>query len=469
MTTSKPVAFWPYRALARRGPMPESAAGTLRVVWRNRAFRALVVGETVSVTGTQMSALALPWFVLRTSGSAVTVSAVIGAQLVALLLAGVPSGELAHRYGIRKTMLLSNLFAAVLTALIPALHAVGLLSVPVLISVAFCLGIAISPYFACRQSLLPELLGEDEVAFRQGMALFQMAFRTASWFGPAVGGVLIVWASPTAVLLVDASTFLLAFAVLTRWVNADTPRTGALERIRLLRGVRFLLQNRLIGALALGQALSQTAYQGLLFALPILAYRSYAQNARTAGLLLAGWGLGSFLGSVWSLRSKANTNAVRVTVITWFLQSLPLWLLVVPVPAAVAVLIVLMSGAANGIRVPAMMGVWAVSTPRHVRPQSMSAMATLGTAFSLGAVAGSGLLLDTLGLGPVFLLVALTSTAGAVTFLRVARRVTSPRSDSDDTEVEVASPTMGGSSQGNANANARSGDKPRASETSRYR
>lgn len=405
--------------------MPGSTGGTLGLVLRNRGFRALVVGETVSVTGTQMSALALPWFVLRTSGSAVTVSAVFGAQLVALLLVGIPSGALAHRFGIRRTMLLSNLLAAVLTALIPALHAVGLLSVPVLMSVAFCLGIAISPYFACRQSLLPELLGEDEVAFRQGMALFQLAFRTASWLGPALGGVLIVWASPTAVLLVDASTFLLAFAVLARWVNADTPPTGVRERVRPLRGVRFLLENRLVGALALGQALSQTAYQGLVFALPLLAYQSYDQNARTAGLLLAGWGLGSFLGSLWSLRSGADTDAIRVTIVTWFLQSLPLWFLVLPVPAAVAVLIVFMSGAANGIRVPAMMGVWAVSTPRDDRPQSMSAMATLGTALSLGAVAGSGLLLDALGLGPVFLLVALISTAGAIIFLRVARRLRS--------------------------------------------
>lgn len=405
--------------------MPQSAAGTLRVVLRNRGFRALVVGETVSVTGSQMSALALPWFVLRTSGSAVTVSAVFGAQLVALLLVGIPSGAFAHRYGIRRTMLLSNLLAAVLTALIPALHAVGLLSVPVLIAVAFGLGIAISPYFACRQSLLPELLGEDEVAFRQGMALFQMAFRTASWLGPAVGGVLIVWASPTAVLLVDASTFLLAFAVIARWVSSDAPPSGPVEPMRPLSGVRFLLRNRLVGALALGQALSQTAYQGLVFALPILAYRSYSQNARTAGLLIAGWGLGSFLGSVWSLRSDANTDAVRITVVTWFLQSLPLWFLVLPVPAAAAVLIVFMSGAANGIRVPAMMGVWAVSTPRDVRVQSMSAMATLGTAFSLGAVAGCGLLLDTLGLGPMFLLLALISTAGAVIFLRVARRLSS--------------------------------------------
>lgn len=92
--------------------------------------------------------------------------------------------------------------------------------------------------------------------------------------------------------------------------------------------------------------------------------RSYGQNARTAGLLLAGWGLGSFLGSAWSLRWAADTNGIRITTVTWFAQSLPLWFLVLEVPAAAAVVIVFVSGAANGIRVPAMMGVWATSTPR---------------------------------------------------------------------------------------------------------
>ena len=415
--------------------MPPSAPPMLRVVLRNRGFRALVIGETVSVTGTQMSALALPWFVLRTSGSAVTVSAVVGAQLLALLLTGIPSGAFAHRYGIRRTMLLSNLLAAALTALIPILHSVGLLSVPALLAVAFGLGVAISPYFACRQSLLPELLDEDEVAFRQGMAVFQMAFRTASWLGPAIGGALIALASPSAVLLVDAFTFLLAFGVLARWVRRDAPRTEAVARMRPLSGVQFLLKNRLVGALALGQALSQTAYQGLVFALPILAFRSYGQNARTAGLLLAGWGLGSFLGSVWSLRSNSDTNGIRTTTVTWFAQSLPLWFLVLEVPAAVAVLIVFVSGAANGIRVPAMMGVWATSTPRDARPQSMAAMATLGSAFSLAAVPACGLLLDRLGLGPVFALVALISTVGAVTFMRVSRHL--------DGEKTPMTPTRG--------------------------
>lgn len=400
-----------------------SAAATLRVVLKNPGFRALVVGETVSVTGSQMSALALPWFVLRTTGSAITVSAVVGAQLVALLLVGIPSGAFAQRYGIRRTMLLSNLLAAVLTGLIPALHAVGLLTVPALLGVAFCLGVAISPYFACRQSLLPELLDEDDAAFRQGVALFQMAFRTASWLGPAIGGALIAWASPSAVLVVDACTFLLAFGVLARWVRHDAPRSEAVGRIRPLSGVLFLFRNRLVGALALGQALSQTAYQGLVFALPILAFRSYGENARTAGLLLAGWGLGSFLGSVWALRSSAGSDGIRVTVVTWFMQSLPLWFLVLPVPAAVAVFIVFVSGAANGVRVPAMMGVWATSTPRDARPQSMAAMATLGSAFTLGAVPACGLLLEAVGLGPVFALVALISTVGAITFTRVSSRL----------------------------------------------
>ena len=60
--------------------MPETSGSVLR----SRPFRAVLASEVVSTTGTQMTWLALPWFVLLTTGSATRMALVIAAELVGI-------------------------------------------------------------------------------------------------------------------------------------------------------------------------------------------------------------------------------------------------------------------------------------------------------------------------------------------------------------------------------------------------
>jgi len=74
-------------------------------VLKSRALRALLVAETISTTGSQMTWLALPWFVLVTTGSAVRMSFVIAAGFAGYVVVGVPAGAVISRFGARRTML----------------------------------------------------------------------------------------------------------------------------------------------------------------------------------------------------------------------------------------------------------------------------------------------------------------------------------------------------------------------------
>ncbi len=63
-------------------------------IWHNRALRALISGQTVSRLGSQMTFLALPWFVLETTGSAARMGVVLAVELAPVGLFGIPSGAL---------------------------------------------------------------------------------------------------------------------------------------------------------------------------------------------------------------------------------------------------------------------------------------------------------------------------------------------------------------------------------------
>src|SRR5436305_4270858 len=118
--------------------MTEPATGREGAV--RRALVGLLAADVISTTGTEMTALALPWFVLVVSGSATRMGAVLGAEFAGMAVLGLWSGAVADRLGARRAMLAADLLRAVLIALVPLLHAVGALSFPVLLAVGFVVG-----------------------------------------------------------------------------------------------------------------------------------------------------------------------------------------------------------------------------------------------------------------------------------------------------------------------------------------
>ena len=100
------------------------------MILRQRSLVALLVAETISTTGMQMTWLALPWFVLTTTGSAGRMVLVLLAESVGLAAFGLPAGSLLSRVGSRRLMMLSDGLRGPLTLSIPILHWEGLLSFP---------------------------------------------------------------------------------------------------------------------------------------------------------------------------------------------------------------------------------------------------------------------------------------------------------------------------------------------------
>jgi hypothetical protein len=68
-----------------------------------------------------MTMVALPWFVLVTTGSASRTILVLAAEVAPMALLGIPSGSLVGRLGARPMMLLSDLLRAGMVVLIPVL------------------------------------------------------------------------------------------------------------------------------------------------------------------------------------------------------------------------------------------------------------------------------------------------------------------------------------------------------------
>src|SRR5881227_2838392 len=131
-------------------------------MWRNRSLLGLLTAELVSLTGTSMTFVALPWFVLSTTGSTAKMGWVLAAEMLPIAIFGIPAGTVIAKLGAKRTMLLSDAFRGPLLLIIPILHHYGRLSFPALLGATFAVGTFAAPYFASSRLVVPEVAGEDE-------------------------------------------------------------------------------------------------------------------------------------------------------------------------------------------------------------------------------------------------------------------------------------------------------------------
>jgi MFS family permease len=380
-------------------------------ILRHRPLRALLAAEVISSTGTQMTWLALPWFVLVTTGSPTRMAMVMAAELFGFAAASLPAGPLLQRLGARRTMLLADAARAPLMLLVPLLHWTGHLTYAPLVALALLLGMLGAPFFTAQRVIVPELLGEDERTVGQANALFQGAIRTTLLLGPPLAGVLIGVFDAATVLVIDAGSFVASFLLVALFVPA-TERAPQTEESRgVLSGFRFVARDRLLRVWMPLFLAGDAGWQAFFAAVPVLVVERFGADAKIAGLLFAAFGAGSVCGNVLSFRFLAERiEGLRLVALSVPFQALPLWLLPLDVGAAVLFLALLASGVANGICNPSIHTIMTLRVPPALRPKALAAMGTLwGAAQPLGLLI-AGPVLAVFGARPVLVAFAAIQT-----------------------------------------------------------
>ena len=389
---------------------------------RNRSLASLLVAELVSLTGSSMTFVALPWFVLITTGSTARMGWVLAAELIPVGLLGIPAGGLIGRLGAKVTMNLSDAARVPLMTAIPILHWTGHLSFPLLLALVFLMGCFLAPYYASSRLVLPEVVGEDEQLVAQGSAFVQAANQLTQLGGPVLGGLLIAWISAPAVLLIDACTYAFSFLVILLFVRAGK-RVAPDDSARgVFAGIRYLARDRLLGPTLAAASILNLVAQGLIATLPVLVVRRYGADAKIVGFLFAAFGGGALIGSVIASQIVRKVPLMRLAAVGILAMALPLWALAVSMPWGLVIVVLAAFGLCAPLVNAPMIAVLTVRTPEALRPKVMTAVMTIsGLVGPLGFLAAAQSL-QYVSLTIVFLVVAVGFTIGAVAFSAAVTR-----------------------------------------------
>src|SRR3989441_289961 len=200
---------------------------------RHRDFRPLWTGQPVSMVGTFVPGVALPFQILALGGGAPGVGlwgAIVSASLLVFSLFG---GAIVDRLPRRTAVLANDLVNGAVVSAIALLSATSQLRVEHLYLEAAVFGAASSFFYPALNALIPELVPPQ--VLQAGNALRGSSRQIALLAGPVLGGALVAFAGLPLAFAADAATFFVSFAAL---VLARPPRHEPPAPAPLLRQIR---------------------------------------------------------------------------------------------------------------------------------------------------------------------------------------------------------------------------------------
>lgn len=204
-----------------------------------------------------MSTLAVPWFVLSTTGSPVATGTVAFAEMAPYVAMMAIGGPLVDRLGAWRVAVVSEVIAGIAIGAIPLLHFSGHLSLTLLVGLAAIAGGVRGAGDIANRVLVPGLADDARMPLERASGLVDGISRLATMGGLPLAGVLIAVASAPVVIVVDAVSFfvsgLLILALVPRSSEpAPHPEEAAAGYLaRLSQGLRHLRGDRLLMGIAL--------------------------------------------------------------------------------------------------------------------------------------------------------------------------------------------------------------------------
>jgi MFS family permease len=156
---------------------------------RLRNFWPYFVGNLLSNCGTWFQNIAQAILVYRLTGSTFLVGVVNFAQFVGVFVVTPWAGSFADRFDRRRLILVTQVCATVLSALMAVLQGVGLATAPVVIALVFLLGFTFAFAVPAIQAMVPDLVDRERLP--SAMAMSSLTFNGARAVGPVLGAVVV--------------------------------------------------------------------------------------------------------------------------------------------------------------------------------------------------------------------------------------------------------------------------------------
>ena len=414
-----------------------------------RPLYALYVADSISLAGNAVAQLAIPWYVLITTGSPALTGLAVFFNFVPAVLAAFFGGVVVDRLGFRTTSIVADLASAAAVAAIPLLEVTVGIEIWQLMALVFLGALLDAPGATARQALFPDAAELAGVRMERASGIRGAIQNGSVLVGAPLGGILIAAVGATAALWLNAASFVVSAVIVATAIprarREVDPEPGGRFFTELAEGMRFIWSHRLIRAIVLTVLITNLLEAPLPVVAAVLARETYG-GATELGLMYGVLGGSALVGAL--AYSGFGHRVPRRLLFVWCFSVVPLmYLALAAEPPFLAALVALaVGGLAAGPINPLLFTVASEAVPTRLRGRVFGATrAGAWASIPLGILLG-GLAVETLGVAGTLLVIGLSFLAVTAygfanpAFREMDRR---PESAAGPTRVDGADPEAG--------------------------
>lgn len=283
------------------------------------------LSKALSQLGSSMTSFTLILWTYEQNGSAMTVSLMLFFNYIPYIIASLFAGSIVDRHSKKKIMLVSDSIAALCSAAVFALSLGGGLQIWNIYLVNFITGFMNAFQGPASAVAIGRIVPPDRIKQVSGMNTFSGNLVTV--LSPMLGASLFALGGLPLVIIIDLTSFVLAFAVLAIVLNIPEEKKTNLKRASMLSGARegfaYLWSNQGIFMIILTMAFlnffSRLTYENILS--PMILARS-GNSHELLGVVNAAMGVGGIVGGIIVSSGKVKWNSVKIIYVSAMLSFL---------------------------------------------------------------------------------------------------------------------------------------------------
>ncbi|MDY0099676.1 MAG: MFS transporter [Bacteroidales bacterium] len=392
----------------------------LKTIFRSlqyRNYRLFFGGQSISLIGTWMQRIALPWLVYDLTGSAFLLGLISFAGHIPTFLIAPFAGVITDRFSKYRVLVISQVVSLIQALILAVMTLAGVIEIWHVVLLSLLLGSINAFDVPARHSFVVEMVEKKE-DLGNAIALNSLMFNGARLIGPSVAGLLLVAAGEGICFLINSISYIFVIVSLLMMKTkheGEKRQTGSvIDDIRtgLDYAFRFAPIKHLLLLLALVSLLG-SSYQVLM---PVMASEILRGGPNTYGFLMGSTGLGALAGALF-LASRKNAIMIgRIIPAATALFGVALVLLSFSRSVSISLLLMLLTGLGLMMHTASSNTILQTITDDDKRGRVMSlyTMAIMGTAPFGSLIAGS--LAKLIGTPVTIMAGGLSCIAGAIFF-----------------------------------------------------
>jgi MFS family permease len=285
---------------------------TFASVRMHRNYRLFFTGQVVSLVGTWMQNIALAWYVVELTHSAVAVGFLAFCRFAPFTLFGLIAGVVADRFDNRRLVMATQTASMVVAAALTILAFSGAEVVWPAYVLAAAAGTALVFDAPGRHALTFQMVGREELP--NAVALNASLFNGSRVVGPAVAGVIIAAFGVGVCFALNTLSFLavltsLALMRADELVRVERPETHPSWLSSIREGLSYARHAPAVRLVLAMTVVVSTVGFNFHVLVPVLASDTLEAGPRTFGIISAAFGAGALAGAL--LAASMGRASVR--------------------------------------------------------------------------------------------------------------------------------------------------------------